>query len=180
MTALVILISFLASMALYRFTAWDGYLFGITFYVAVFAAGLISASAFAALSRDPRCLRAAAVLWLNFIGSHIAWGVGDPNLYIMGTLDVLTLAYFALFGVTRWEWATGFLFFASMSLGFLSFVGVVPGAEDRVASGFIAFSYPDLASILGNVASAVLGLAGGDWGVRIRTRARVPVRWRAA
>lgn len=180
MTAAVILFSFLASTGAYQLTAWDGYIFGVTFYVAVFAAGLISASVFAGLSRDRRCLRAACVLWLNFIGSHIAWGVGDPNLYIMGTLDVLTLAYFALFGVTRWEWAIGFIYFGSMAIGFLSFIGVIPGAEDRVASGFIVFSYPDLAAIAGEIALGVLGLAAGDWGLRARAKARVPVRWRAA
>ncbi len=178
-------------MGAYQLTAWDGHLFGITFYVAVFAAGLISATFFAFRAErmtigfseghsGTRCIRAAAVLWLNFIGSHIAWHVGDPNLYIMGTLDVLTLAYFAVFGRERWELVLGFLFFASMSLGLLSFIGVIPGADDRVASGFIVFSYSDLASILGNVASAVLGLAAGDWGLRVRAKARQTVRWRAA
>jgi hypothetical protein len=180
MTAAVILISFLASVALYITTAWDGYLFGITFYVAVFFLGLASATIFAALSRDRRCILAAVVLWLNFIGSHIAWAIGDPNLYAMGVMDVLTLAYFAWFGRERWELVIGFLYFASLSLGFLSFIGVIPGAEDRIASGFIVFSYPDLSSLLGHVANAVLGLAAGDWGLRIRTRARVPVRWRTA
>jgi hypothetical protein len=169
-TAAVILISFLASMALYRFTAWDGYLYifgvGITFYVAVFVAGLFAASIFAARSRDRRCILGVIVLWLNFIGSHVAWSVGDPNLYAAGVLDVLTAAYFVLYGQTRWEWTIGGLYLVSVVLGFLSFVGVVPGADERVAAGFIAFSYPDIAAILGEIAVAVLGLGAGGQRVK--------------
>jgi len=180
LTAAVILISFLASVFLYGIKAWDGYLFGITFYVAVFVAGLVTASIFAALSKDRRCIYGVGVLWLNFIGSHVAWSVGDPNLYIAGVLDVLTAAYFVLYGEKRWEWTIGGLYLVSVVLGFLSFVGVVPGADERVATGFIAFSYSDLASIIGHLASAVLGLGAGDSGLRLRAKARVPVRWARA
>jgi hypothetical protein len=180
MTAAVILISFLASMALYRFTAWDGYLFGITFYVAVFVAGLVTASIFAALSTDRRCILGGIVLWGNFIGSHVAWSVGDPNLYIAGVLDVLTAAYFAVRGQTRWEWTIAGLFAFSALLGFLTDGNVIPAPDERVATGFIAFSYSDLASIIGHLASAVLGLGAGDSGLRLRAKARVPVRWARA
>lgn len=180
MTAAVILVSFILSMAAYQWTAWNGYLLGISFYVLVFLAGLLSASAFAILSKDRRCISAMAVLWLNFIGSHIAWAVGDPNLYIAGTIDVLTAAYFVLVGITRWEWVIGGLYLASVLTGFLSFIGVIPGAEEREAVGFIAFSFPDIAAILGEIALAVLGVATGDSGKRIRLRVLVPVPWARA
>jgi len=184
MTAAVILISFLASMVAYQLTAWDGYLYifgvGVTFYVAVFIAGLVTASIFAALSRDKRCILGITVLWINFAGSHIAWAIGDPHLYIAGSLDVATALYFALYGQTRWEWTVAGLYAFSALLGFLSFVGVVPGADERVAAGFIGFSYPDIAAILGELAVAVLGLGAGDSGLRLRAKAQVTVRWKVA
>lgn len=186
MTAAVILGTFLASMALYINTPWDGYLmpslFGdwLSFYVLVFLAGLISASAFAVLSRDRRCIEGMAVLWLNFIASHVAWYIGDPNLYFAGVIDLLTLAYFAARASTRWEVVVGFLFLASFGISALSgWIGVIPGPEERVAA-FVSFSMPDLTSLCGLMASAVLGFASGDTGRRVRTAVRAPMGWARA
>ena len=177
MTAGVVLAVFLASVFLYRSTEWDGYLFGLSFYVLTFLAGLLTATAFAALSKDRRCIYGIAVLWLNFIGNHFAGD--DPDLVISGMLNVATAAYFILYGITRWEWVIGGLYLASVLLAFLSFVGVIPGAEERVAVGFIAFSLPDLVTIISEIALAVLGLGAGDSGRRVRVRLRVPVPWAA-
>lgn len=182
MTALLILAAILIGALVHQFTDWNGYLFQslfgdwLTVYVAAFLVGLIAASFFALRSRDRRCIAAAGVLWLNFIGSHLAWAMGDPELYIAGFLDVLTAAYFVLWGQSRWEWVIGGLFLLSVAASFLAFVGVVPGPEER-AGGFIAFSMPDIAAILGHLANAVLGLGSGDAGRRVRARAIIPVPW---
>ena len=189
MTAAAILFTFLASVILYRWTAWDGYLFGLSLYVLTFLAGLLTASTFALRTelisnsykfRDNRAVLGILVLWLNFIGSHIASNIGDPNLWIAGTLDVLTAAYFVLYGITRWEWVIGGIYCVSALLGLLSFVGIVPGSEERIASGFIVFSYPDLANAAGMIAVAVLGLGAGDTGRRVRLTLRAPVPWARA
>lgn len=178
MTAAVILGTFLTSVVLYRWTPWDGYLFGLSFYVWTFVAGLLTASAFAALSRDSRCIRGIGVLWLNFLAIHF---VGeDPALVITGGIHILTAAYFVRYGVTRWEWTVGGLFLAMVLVALLGAVGSVPDAEERVASGFIAFSVPDIITALGEIAIAVLGLGAGDSGRRVRTRVQARVPWARA
>lgn len=178
MTAAVILGTFLASVFLYRSTEWDGYLFGLSFYVLTFLAGMLTASAFAVLSRDRRCIYGIAVLWLNFLAMTL---VGeDPHLVVTGGIHILTAAYFVRYGVTRWEWTVGGLFLAMVLVALLGAAGGVPDAEERVASGFIAFSVPDIITALGEIAIAVLGLGAGDSGKRVRTRVLVRVPWARA
>lgn len=178
MTAAVILGTFLASVFLYKDAEWDGYLFGLSFYVLTFLAGLFAASAFAALSKDRRCIYGIGVLWLNFLAMTL---VGeDPHLLIEGGIHVLTAGYFIRRGVTRWEWTVGGLFLASAAIALFGALGGVPDAEERVASGFIVFSVPDIITALGEIAIAVLGLGAGDSGRRVRTRAQVRVPWARA
>lgn len=177
MTAAVSLVSFLALIALYRFSAWDGYLLGASFYVLAFLASLLTASIFAARSKDRRCVYGVGVLWLAFIGSHVALEAGDPNLVAAGIIAAAAAAWFILYGVTRWEWTVGALFLASGVVALLGELGAIPTADERIASGFIVFSHPDIAAIIGHIANAVLGLGAGDTGRRVRTRLRVPVPW---
>lgn len=178
MTALVILATFLASMAAYSWTEWDGYLFGLSFYVWTFVAGLLTASAFAALSRDSRCILGIGVLWLNFLAMML---VGeDPALVITGGIHILTAAYFVRYGVTRWEWTVGGLFLVMVLVALFGAVESVPDAEERVASGFIVFSVPDIITALGEIAIAVLGLGAGDSGRRVRTGVQARVPWARA
>lgn len=178
MTAAVILGTFLASVFLYRSTEWDGYLFGLSFYVWTFVAGMLAATAFAALSRDRRCILGIAVLWLNFLAIHF---VGDdPALVVTGGIHILTAAWFVRYGVTRWEWTVGGLFLVMVLVALLGAAGGVPDAKERVASGFIVFSVPDIITALGEIAIAVLGLGAGDSGRRVRVRLLVPVPWARA
>lgn len=178
MTAAVILGTFLASVFLYKDAEWDGYLFGLSFYVLTFLAGMLTATGFAALSRDRRCILGIGVLWANFLAIHF---VGDdPHLVVTGGIHILTAAWFIRYGVTRWEWTVGGLFLAMVLVALLGAAGGVPDAEERVASGFIVFSVPDIITALGEIAIAVLGLGAGDSGRRVRVRLRVPVPWARA
>lgn len=178
MTAAVILGTFLASVFLYKDAGWNGYLFGLSFYVWTFVAGLLTASAFAALSRDKRCILGIGVLWLNFLAMML---VGDdPYLLIAGGIHVFTASYFIRRGVTRWEWTVGGLFLVAAAVALFGALGAVPDAEERVASGFIVFSVPDIITALGEIAIAVLGLGAGDSGRRVRTRVLVRVPWALA
>lgn len=178
MTAAVILGTFLASVFLYRSTEWDGYLFGLSFYVLTFLAGMLTASAFASLSRDKRCIYGIGVLWLNFLAMTL---VGeDPHLVVTGGIHIATAAWFIRYGVTRWEWTVGGLFLVMVLVALLGAAGGVPDAEERVASGFIVFSVPDLTTLLAEIAMSVLGFAAGDAGKGFRVRLRVPVPWARA
>ncbi len=178
MTALVILGTFLVSIAVYAKAEWDGYLFGLSFYVLTFLAGMLTATAFAARSGDRRCIYGIAVLWLNFLAMTL---VGeDPHLVVTGGIHIATAAYFIRYGVTRWEWTVGGLFLAMVLVALLGSAGGVPDAEERVASGFIVFSVPDIITALVEIAIAVLGLGAGDCGRRVRTRVLVRVPWAGA
>jgi hypothetical protein len=172
-TAAVILISFLASMILYRFTSWDGYLFGMSFYVLTALSGLLCASVFAALSRDRRCIAGVGVLWLNFIASHVLWNAGDNHYVGAQVLDFLTAAYFVIVGTTRWEWTVGGIYIASVGAGFAGMMGWLP----PLTGGFISLTFPYLSAFLGELASAILGLGAGDSGRRVRLAFRARPRW---
>lgn len=183
MTAAVILISFVVSMLVYSGTSWDGYLFGMSFYVLTALSGLVCASVFATVGywkaldgNGRRCISGVGILWLNFIASHVLWNVGDEHYVGAQVLDFLTAAYFVLIGQTRWEWTVGGIFIASVFAGAFGMMGWLPNDT----GGFISLTFPMIAGLLGNFASAVLGLGAGDSGKRIRVAFRMPVPWARA
>ena len=139
----------------------------LTVYVLAFGLGLLTASAFALLSRKPRNIIGAGVLILNFLGSHFSWANPDPIVNQM-VLDTITAMWFVFTGVERWQFGIAGIYALSVLVGLLTLMGVVPGYLERPPV-FLAFSYPDLASLCGHVASITLGLASGDWGKRVRT-----------
>lgn len=170
---LVVFIVALILAGLHWYSSPDGWLlFGnVTIYVAAFVATLAAASAAAMRSKDRRCIAAAVVLIINFVGSHFAWTTSDPVLF--GALnDLVTAAYFMLIGQTRWELAIGALSIACVAAGGLTVLGIIPGPAQR-ADAFIAFSYPDVVALLGHAANIVLGLGAGDAGLLARNRLRV-------
>lgn len=173
MTAAAILLTFLASMVLYRFTEWDGYLFGLSFYVLTALSGMVCASIFAALSMDRRSVLGMGVLWLNFLASHVLWSVGDEHYIGAQVLDFATALYFVLAGQTRWEWTIGGIFLASVAAGFAGMMGWLP----PLTGGFLSLTFPFIAGFCGDLAAAVLGLGAGDSGRRVRIAFRARPRW---
>jgi hypothetical protein len=178
-TAAVILFSLLAGF-IYRQVTGTSYIIppDLTVYAATFMAGLFTAAALAFLSRDRRCVWGAIALVAHWAASYALYKT-DAGLFPGAALDAAVAAYFIVAGRERWEIAIGLLFLASASLGFLAYWGIVPTER---AGGFVAFSIMDLTSLLGNVASAVLGFASGDSGKRVRSVLRSPsaMRRRAA
>lgn len=187
MTAAVILLTFLASMILYRFTEWDGYLFGLSFYVLTALSGMVCATGFALRGQlvrnrykfaagNGRSIIGVGVLWLNFLASHVLWSVGDEHYIGAQVLDFATALYFVLAGQTRWEWTIGGIFLASVAAGFAGMMGWLP----PLTGGFLSLTFPFIAGFCGDLAAAVLGLGAGDSGLRLRAKARVTVRWKVA
>jgi hypothetical protein len=165
LTALLILVALILGF-IFRQVTGTSYLLrpDLTVYVAAFALGLLAASTFAISSRDRRCICGAVALVVHWAASYALYKT-DAGLFPGAALDAAVAAYFIVAGRERWEIAIGLLFIGSASLGFLAYWGIVPTER---AGGFVAFSIQDLSSLLGNVASAVLGFASGDSGKRVR------------
>ena len=139
----------------------------ITIYVAAFVATLAAAVTAALVSRYPRCLMAAAVLVLNFAGSHFAWQTDNPLIW-GGVNDLVSAAWFVLAGDSRWEFGIGGLLLLSVLASVLATVGLIPDHLTRDNSWFIAWSYPDIVALLGHGANILLGLGAGDGGRMVR------------
>lgn len=178
MTLLVILIFGATSFAAFQFTGWNGYFGNVSLFVAIFIAGLSTASIAAVSTRSRAPIIAAVVLIANFAGAHWAWTKGDP--VITGAiLDLLTASCFVLLGRARWEFLIGALYLLSVLAAALTgWLDVIPDHTER-AGGLIAWSYPDIAAILGLACSVLVGAGNGDWGklLRITDRLRVPMPW---
>jgi hypothetical protein len=176
LTAAIILVAILAGF-IFRQVTGTSYLLrpDLTVYVAAFALGLFTASAFAISSRDRRCICGAIALVAHWAASYALYKT-DAGLFPGAALDAAVAAYFIVAGRERWEIAIGLLFLASAFLGFLAYWGIVPTERQ---GGFVAFAIQDLSSLLGNVASAVLGFASGDSGKRVRVGLTRTVLWRA-
>lgn len=149
----------------------------ISVFDTIFFAGLFSASMAALVSRERQPLIAAAILIANFVLSRFVWTDSDPIL-TAAVLDLGTATLFLLMGRERWEFLIGLLYVASVLAAGLTFLNVVPDHLER-APGLIAFSFPDIATVLSLGANVILGAASGDWGKRVRSVASVPLRWRA-
>lgn len=150
---------------------WPGY----TIYVVAFAVVLAVAVLWALLSKSWRCFAGAGVLTLNLAATHWGWANGDV-LVNQAIIDLATAAYFILAGGTRWEWAIGAVYLVSVGTAGAAYFDVIPGLGERPPV-FLAFNYADLTSLCGHFASIILGLGAGDWGKRVRTRARVQAPW---
>lgn len=164
MTAAVILASVLLGDVYASQTGSTAFL-GSTVYVWAFMAGLATAALFAFRSGERRVKIGAVVLILNFAGAHAAWASDLPILYSAG-LDLAAAAWFVLAGATRWELMLGILFAISAGIGGLTGLDLIPDNTER-AGGFIAFSFPDIAAIIGHFANALLGFSAGDSGLRL-------------
>lgn len=190
MTALVIIFSVLFGALYHAVTGNVIEIAGLRIYVIAYVFGLGTASVFAfrasfssvQIDGHPddkannkggnyfyrhRCFLGALVLILNFFLTHLAWQTSDPVLW-HSIADLATAAWFVLGGRTRWELILGFLFLASVFVGFLTALGAIPDASER-APGFIALSHPDLVAWLGNIANALLGFASNDTGKWLRS-----------
>ena len=165
MTALVFVIALVAAYihwATRGWYVWDG----TTIYVAAFVATLTTAAVFAILSRERRALIALGVLIVNFAGSHWGWASSDPLLN-QAILDTATAAWFVFLGSTRWEFGIGAVYLLSVLSAVLTQFGWIPSGDERPPI-FLAWSFPDITSICGHMASILLGLGAGDWGKRVR------------
>lgn len=139
---------------------------GVTIYVCLFIATLTAASAEALLTREWRLMVAAGLLIVNFAWSHYAWSAASP--FASASFDVLTAAWFVLFGIARWEFGIGAMFLVSALSGVLQGLGLLPA---RPAGAFLAFSYPDITSLCGHAANIILGAGAGDAGRRVKSLA---------
>lgn len=165
MTALVFVVVLIAGWL--WFVTNGPFLFdGVTIYVAGFIATLASATVAAVVSHNRRNILAALVLIANFAGSHFAWQAADPIL-IGAILDLITAAWFILVALTRWEIAVGSLFLISAATAGATAFGLLPSHLNRPYE-YIAWSYPDIAAIIGHVANCTLGAASGDAGKLVR------------
>lgn len=172
MTLLVIIASLLFGWY-WTSTEYTSVLTGpITVYILAFALGLITASTFALISRKLRNIIGAGFLILNFFGSHLSWVSSDPIANQM-VLDTIPAIWFVFTGVERWQFGIAAIYAVSVLVGLLTIIGVVPGYLERPPV-FLAWSYPDLASLCGHLASITLGLASGDWGRRVRAASSRP------
>jgi len=150
----------------------------LTVYVLAFVAGLAMASmaALVAWTRPP--IIAAVVLIAHFAAAHYAWQASNP-IILIAIADVLAAAYFILAGRERWEWAIGAVFLCGVGIAALTALGGIPSHLERPPV-FLAFSFPDLSSLVGHIASILLGLGAGDWGKRARTGAQKHPTWLGA
>jgi len=146
----------------------------LTVYVIIFVAGLAAASVAAVISRARPNIMAALVLIAAYGGAHFAWSTTNPVLW-NAVVWIATAAYFILVGRERWEWGIGAACLLGLAFAALTAMGVIPGPMDRPPV-YLAWNFADLSSLIGHVASVLLGLGSGDWGRRVRTTALVPVR----
>lgn len=147
----------------------------LTVYVAIFIIGLATATVASLIAWTPRLVAAAGVLIIHFAATHYSWQLSDPVLAI-AVADVVAAAYFILLGQSRWEWAIGLLFLAGVGNAALTALGAIPGPFERPPV-YLAWNFADLSSLVGNLASAILGLGAGDWGKRIRDGLRSRPAW---
>lgn len=156
----------------------------LTVYVLAFVAGLAMASMAALVAWTRPLIIAAVVLIAHFAAAHYAWQAPDPKgngavqFILIAAIDLVAAAYFILAGRERWEWAIGAVFLCGVGIAALTALGAIPSHLERPPV-FLAFSFPDLSSLVGHVASILLGAGSGDWGklLRITDRLRVPVPW---
>lgn len=146
----------------------------VTVYVVAFALGLAAATVAALVSMRGRNMLGAFVLLVSLIGSHIAWITPNPVL-MQAVVWIATAAYFVLLGRERWEFAIGAACLAGIACAALTAMGVIPGPMDR-SPVYLAWNFADLSSLVGHIASVLLGLGSGDWGPRVRIALRVRPR----
>ena len=169
MTALTFLIVLIAAGV--HFATRGYFVFpGLTIYVMAYVATLTTACVASLVSRDLRCILGAVVLVGYFFAHHAAWASPDPVLWL-SIASLAVAAYFLIFGYSRWEFIVGLLFAVSPQLGGLTYFGLIPNSAAR-PDVYIAWSYPDIISILGHMASITLGLGAGDAGLRVRDHFR--------
>lgn len=138
----------------------------VPIYPVMFVATLATATVGAIVSRETRCVVAAAVLIASFVAHFWAWTRPDPVL-TLAILNIVVAAYFLLMGARRWELIIGGLYLVSFVIGLATVSGILPNAEQR-ADLYIAFSHPDLVAICGHLANVTLGAGAGDGGKRVR------------
>lgn len=176
---LLVIIGALVWGGMFAASHGTSYVYGpVTVYVVAFALGLAAATVAALVSMRGRNIAAAGVLILSLIGSHIAWITPTPVL-MQAVVWIATAAYFILAGRERWEFAIGAACLAGLACAALTAMGAIPGPMDRPPV-YLAFNFADLSSLIGHVASVLLGLGSGDWGKRVRLALRVPVPWARA
>ena len=146
----------------------------VTVYVIAFAAGLAAASVAALLSRARRNIIAASVLVLSLAGSHLAWVTGEP-VFAQAVVWTATAAYFALAGRERGELVIALACLAGLACAGATALGIIPGPDAR-APVYLAWNFADLSSLIGHIASIMLGVGSGDWGRRARDGVRRPAR----
>jgi len=146
----------------------------LTVYVIIFVAGLAAASVAAVISMARPNIMAALVLIAAYGGAHFAWSTPDPIIW-QAVVWIATAAYFILAGRERWEWGIGAACLLGLACAALTAMGAIPGPEARPPV-YLVWNFADLSSLIGHIASVLLGIGSGDWGRRVRTRALVPVR----
>lgn len=139
----------------------------LTVYQWAFLATTLSASVWAAYSRDRMAILSAGILLGATVLSWRSWHTYDPELST-ALLDLGIAAWFILLGRRPWEYICGTFFLLSVFTGVLTETGFITAGSHRPPM-VIAWSHPDITAILGHLSAITLGAASGDSGKRVRS-----------
>lgn len=145
----------------------------VTIYQAAFFGTLGVAVVAALRSRDPAAMRGAAILTVAAVLHTMVHSAATHPLSVHGAINIAVASLFVLTAQERWEALVGLCFVAIVGFGAAAHWDLVPGIAERPRGAFVAWSYPDIAAVLGHAANMLTGSAA-DGARRSRVDRGVP------
>lgn len=161
MRALVASLAVIAAGTIWFFTmgplVWAAPRF--TVYQAAFAGTLTVALVAAVKARDPAHIRVALILAVAWVKHQFVHSGQTYPLALHGAINVAVATAVVMVARERWEAIVALSYLAIVAFGAMTHFGYVPGIAARPRGAFIAWSYPDIAAVLGHFANIVVGVS---------------------
>lgn len=135
-----------------------------TVFQAMFLGTLSVAAWFAVRSGDGRAIRVVAILCLAWVAHQFVHANPSP-LSLHGMINVAVGTVVLIGARERWEAIVAILFVGIVVAGAAAHYGIISGIANRPRGAFVAWSYPDIAAILGHLANVVVGGAADARGL---------------
>jgi hypothetical protein len=130
-----------------------------TVYQAAFAGTLTVALVAAVKARDPAHIRVALILVAGWIAHQFVHAGQTYPLALHGAINVAVATAIVMPARERWEALVALSYLAIVAFGAMTHFGYVPGIAARPRGAFIAWSYPDIAAVIGHFANMVVGVS---------------------
>jgi hypothetical protein len=139
-----------------------------TIYQLAFLGTLTVAIVAALRAEEGRAILVATVMLIGWALHQTVHSAGTHPLSLHGAINLGMAVAVTAMARERWEGIVALLLLSIVALGALTHFGAVPGIAERTRGAFIAWSYPDIAAVLGHIANLVTG-AAADGGRRVRS-----------